>query len=404
MKCEDIKLRISEFIDNMLNEEETKMFQDHLLGCEECNIYYQNFRLMIESLNEIDLVEPPINFNEQLTKRLEKEKNSVLKNILSYKKPILAIAAMLVVAVISVPLLSNMNINRQGSQSELARDMASEEKAAGYDNNQDGDLNITSESGTNEFMALEDSAEDVGIRALKEDVSVERKIIRNGSLFLEVDAFDEVYNNIVTGVESNDGYIQSSEISYHSMNNENPEESLKSAYIVIRVPNHKFLETFNNIKALGITKEEAISGNDITEDYLNTENEIANLKIQEDRLREILKKADKVDDILRIENELNRVRGQINSMDSSLRNYDKLVSLSTISLHVRQVKPEQLQLQPVSTGILSKAKNNFINTLNKIISIGEGIFVGLFALLPIGMVLALIAVPAWTVFNRKKNK
>lgn len=404
MKCENIKLKISEYIDSMLTDEESKLFQEHLLECEECSVYYENFKMMIESLNEIDLVDPPINFNEQLQKRLVKEK-SLTRKVLAYKKPILAVAALFLVAVISLPMIGNVNLGK-GFGMKSAQDMASEENrnfevadAPQYD----GDSLKRSPSITTvEFGSASASVTDV--KQVINQNEVERKIIKRGRMSLEVDVFDKVYDSIVEKVESNNGYIQSSEIFYHFLNKERPEESLKSAHMEIRIPSHMFTEIFENIKGFGVAVEEAVTGEDITERYSDIENEVYNLRIQEVRLREILQKAELIEDILRIENELSRVRYQINSLDSSLNQYDKLVSLSTINIQLRQVRPDQVQIQSVSTGIWSKAKNNFIDSVNKIIALLEGLFVGTFLLLPIAIFIVIIAVPAWIFIKKKKNE
>ena len=414
MKCNDIKLRISEYIDNMLEEQDNIEFQNHLLECDECNMYFQNFKMMIESLNEIDLIDPPINFNEQLNKKLVKEQRSIVRGLVTYKKPLLGIAAMLLVAVVSVPMLGNLG-SPKNAQNKSNMELASEDSGR-YGTNGEESLKITSYNRAlppnttqdmdlrhNEFSVLSDSEESMRSNSIPEEMSIERKIIRNGRMSIEVETFDDIYNSIIKDIESKNGFIQSSEIFNYTLNRNKPEETLKSAQIVIRIPSQLFLETFESIKGLGTVTDEQINGQDITRSYIDMESDKYNLKIQEERLREVLKKADKVEDILRIENELSRIRGQIHQLDSNLSNYDNLVSLSTINLYIRQVKPDQVQLQPMSTGIVSKAKNSFIDSLNKMIVVGEKIFVGIFSILPIAIVLALLGIPLWSFIKKRKN-
>ena len=60
--------------------------------------------------------------------------------------------------------------------------------------------------------------------------------------------------------------------------------------------------------------------------------------IQEERILEIMKKADQVEDILNIERELNRIRTEINQRKNILKNWDQLVDYSSIEVSLREEK------------------------------------------------------------------
>jgi len=264
---------------------------------------------------------------------------------------------------------------------------------------------VAPESASAPGIAGIDQKEKLNITSTSLIDASERKIIKQGSLRIETDAFDASYEKIISLIEGKAGYLQHSQIYYRVMDRENPEASLRSAYMTLRIPSKDFTQTFGEIKALGKMINENIGGQDVTEAYRDMEREVANLEIQEERFIEILKKADKVEDILRIENELARVRSQINSLKANLNNYDKQVEMSTISLELEEVKNLTLKIQTTNDGVWKRAKNNFIKTINRIIELSQRGFIGVFGLLPALVILGAIGVPlSIYIYKRVKKR
>ena len=67
------------------------------------------------------------------------------------------------------------------------------------------------------------------------------------------------------------------------------------------------------------------------------------LQAENDRLLELMEKAESIEDIITIEQRLSNVRYQIESMEAQLRTYDNKVDYSTVHLDVSEVK----ELTPV---------------------------------------------------------
>lgn len=404
MDCNSFELNISAYLDNELTPEEKQDFEEHAKECKDCKIKYENFKIMIESLNEIEEIPLPKDFHIELGKKLRQEASTKRKNTSFSWKYIGGIAAALLVVVVSTSFLNNnKNFYNKSTQSELAapQEMAVEgdygvrnqEMTQAFDAGSGRMAGVPEESfqGVPEENYLFTTNDTVETRMVQMKTS--RKIIQRGQLTIEVENFDDVHKNVLDLVESSNGYIQHNEVYYYIQNREKPEESLKNANMELRIPSNDFSRIFEEIKALGVTVEENTSGEDITENYMDLDNQVENLKIQEERLREILKKADKVEDLLKIENELNRIRTQINYLTTTLKEYDNLVSMATINLHIRQVKNANLSLTSINDDLWNRAKNNFIHSINGIVDLLENGFVGFFGLLPLLMVLAVIGGP-----------
>lgn len=160
----------------------------------------------------------------------------------------------------------------------------------------------------------------------------ERKVISNAALTIEVDFVQAAINDIVNITIENGGFISSSSIS--DIGNDK-----KRGSIIIRVPQGNFYIAIEKIAALGTEKRRQVSGQDVTEEFIDLGARLDNLKKQEIRLQEILKMANTVKDVLEVEHELERVRGEIESLTGRLNFLNQSVEMSTILVTVIEPSP-----------------------------------------------------------------
>jgi Domain of unknown function (DUF4349) len=155
--------------------------------------------------------------------------------------------------------------------------------------------------------------------------SIDRKLIKNGSLTFKVSDMAETKKQIDKLVKETNGY-PSNEIQ------SNYDERLQSS-VTVRIPAHKFDDFINTILKLA-TKVDSknITTEDVTEEFIDTEARIKTKKELEIRYREILKQAKTVDEILSIESNLANVRTEIESAEGKLNYLKSQVSMSTINI------------------------------------------------------------------------
>ncbi len=72
MDCHDIKERLSEYIDGMLSDEEASMVKDHLAYCTDCKDTYESMLRIIEHMSQMERIEEPEAFLENVRARLER--------------------------------------------------------------------------------------------------------------------------------------------------------------------------------------------------------------------------------------------------------------------------------------------------------------------------------------------
>lgn len=160
---------------------------------------------------------------------------------------------------------------------------------------------------------------------------LDRKIISTASLTMEVENTENTFKEITQIVQISGGFISSSSI-YEVAERNNGE-------ITVKVPQKNFHSSIEQIEALGTVKSKQISGQDVTEEFIDLNARLGNLKKQETRLQEILNIATTVTDVLDVEYELERVRGEIERLTGRLNFINQSVEMSTISIRAREPTP-----------------------------------------------------------------
>jgi hypothetical protein len=164
------------------------------------------------------------------------------------------------------------------------------------------------------------------------DADTERKIIQHASLRIEVEDFKSSYDSVIDIVERYNGFISDSQL-YVSRTGR------KSGDITIRVPADKFLVVIAEIGHLGAVKSKRISGEDVTEEYIDLRARLNNSKRHERRLLEILDMANNTKEVLEVERELWRVRGEIERLTGRMNYLENRVELATVSVSLSEPEP-----------------------------------------------------------------
>lgn len=407
MNCTKFIDEISMYLDNMLDAEEKTDFEKHLDTCKTCSIEFNNLKIMLECVNEIEEIDLPSDFEAALHDRLIKEteaakrKPPFLSRVFHSRVKIAGgMAAAIAVVVISIATVNHFST---GSGMRMTYEAPTTEYSAGQSEESAEDRAMTPLDAKNDKaitfsnqISPATTAEPrvgSGQNASIGFAQSERKIIKQAALRIETDSFDASYEKILKMVDERQGFVQHSETYYRIFDRENPDASLRTSHMVLRIPSKDFNQFFNQVKTFGKVISENIGGQDITDYYRDIEREVANLEIQEERFREILMKADRVEDVLKIENEIARVRGQINSLKASLYSFDKQVEMSTLTLDLEEVKSLEAKIQVTNDGVWQRAKNSFINTVNGMIDLSQRLFIGFFGVLPALAILGAIAGP-----------
>lgn len=230
-----------------------------------------------------------------------------------------------------------------------------------------------------------------GKAAAKKEEIAERKIIKKANLRLEKKNLSQISEKIHQLVENYDGYVSDSRKWQGS-------DQRKYYTYELRVPQKDFMTVISEIKNLGKLKNEQITANDITTEYIDLKARLKNFKAQEKRYLNLLNEAKKVDDILKIEKELNRVRTNIERLQGQFKYYNNKINLATINVRIEQ--PKSIINSNSGWGIMKsfrRAISNFIDSINAIIVLIGG-------LIPWIILVSLVGFISYKVFVFKRRQ
>lgn len=158
--------------------------------------------------------------------------------------------------------------------------------------------------------------------SVNKETQEERKLIRSGSISLEVQDLKAAEASIIAWCDNFKGYI-----SYNQVQRED-------LHITAHIPSSSFDKAMEEAGQFGKLKDRQVSSEDVTESYYDLSGRLANKRILRDRLQNYLKTAKDMKDLLSIETELNGVLSEIDSMEGRLRRMSTQIDFSTVELWV----------------------------------------------------------------------
>jgi hypothetical protein len=167
---------------------------------------------------------------------------------------------------------------------------------------------------------------------------VERKIIRNATLTLEVEQPGKALQRVATIAEGRGGYIVTSDS--RQQTGDRGERAYEVITVELRVPAAQFDAALADIRAAGgsVTAQK-ITGKDVTEEYIDLEARLRTQRALEAQLLEIMKRAQAVADAVSVQRELTNVRTEIERVEGRRRFLENQSSLSTISVTLQPPAP-----------------------------------------------------------------
>lgn len=285
---------------------------------------------------------------------------------------------------------SNSNTSVKSGSQMNEGEAALEDKAYGMEDYDAGGLEYASEDAvTAETTAPSDIAQ--------VDALAGKKLIKTVNISAETMEFDQITADLTDWVNQANGYIENSSVSGRGRGS----DSLRYASYTLRIPAEQletFLTTFE-------TSVNILNRNDSTKDvtlaYTDLESHKEALTVERERLMELLEKAETMEDILAIESKLTDIRYELEYYQRQLLSYDNLVTYSTITLSLQEVK-EETQDEPES--FFGRIGAGFINSIK---NIGSGItdtVASLIIVLPYFVLIGIIVVILYVILRRIRRK
>ena len=167
--------------------------------------------------------------------------------------------------------------------------------------------------------------------------AAERKIIRNADITMEVPSTTEAQHRVTVIAESHGGFVVTSESKQRE--SIDPAQRTLDIKLVVRIPAAQFGSSLDEIKGLaGNIPEAHVTGQDVTEDFIDLEARLKTQKALELQFLEIMKDARKVTDALEVQRQIAEVRTDIEKLEGRKRFLENRSSLSTITVNIQTPK------------------------------------------------------------------
>jgi len=168
--------------------------------------------------------------------------------------------------------------------------------------------------------------------------AVDRKIIRNAEITIEVPSTTDAQHEVTSIAETHGGFVVTSEAKQRESND--PAQRTLDIKLVVRVPSNQFGRAFDEIKKLaGNTPSENVTSQDVTEDFIDLEARIKTQKALEVQFLGIMRQAIKIADALEVQRQIAEVRTDIEKLEGRKRFLENRSSLSTINVNIQTPKP-----------------------------------------------------------------
>lgn len=180
---------------------------------------------------------------------------------------------------------------------------------------------------------------------------LEKKIIKDGRIGIEVQALNKAKFSIDAIVKKLDGYYAK-----ENLNNASWETAYK---LIIRVPSSNFEKLIAEIEqGNGEIKYKEIDARDVTDQFVDLETRLENKRNYLKRYTALLNQAKTIKEILEIEEKIRRLEEEVESTTGRLKYLNNQVSFSTLELELTKERNYDYQSQK-RTGFFKRTAQAF---------------------------------------------
>ncbi len=158
----------------------------------------------------------------------------------------------------------------------------------------------------------------------------ERLVIKTADISLQVESVREAETAVRAKVQALGGYVVKAE-------NSGSDQDM-TARITFRVPAQRFDEALAGVQ--GLAKKvlaRTVSGDDVTEEFVDLQSRLRNLEATRDRLLTFLQKAATVEEALKVNESLSQVQGEVEQVRGRIEYLKQSAALSTVTVALAPV-------------------------------------------------------------------
>ena len=190
------------------------------------------------------------------------------------------------------------------------------------------------------------------------------QLIKSAEISLQVKSIEESSKAISNLVKQQQGDIL--ELQDFRFGNSDIAQSVS---LKIRIPQERLDLIIEAIAQLGIVKGRSLKAEDVSNQLVDLQARLKNLRQTEVQLQEILKQTGSVGDVLKVTQELSRVREAIEQIDAQLTNLKNQVAYSTVRVNLSSA----IATIPPQSDLGTQIQNTWNSSTSSLISVSIGL-------------------------------
>lgn len=228
--------------------------------------------------------------------------------------------------------------------------------------------------------------------AATEGVPPEQKVMYQANVTMRVSRFEHARKQMEKESLKLGGYLVNGSES-------RSDQTLRGTF-VFRIPQDRFQDFLSVLEKLALEiPSKQINGTDITEEYVDLKSRLRAKQAVEKRLLELMKQADKPEDLLNITKHLSQVQEEIETIKGRIRYLDNRTAYATVTVHLEQ----PVVLENPDGELWQQITQSFLDSIAWLLNAFRKSLVLLAAALPPLLILAVIGIPLWQWYRRRKS-
>lgn len=221
---------------------------------------------------------------------------------------------------------------------------------------------------------------------------IDRKVIYTADLRIEVKEYQQAVNDIQTEVADRGGYVVDTSMQ------EGTEDDSTNGQITARIPQDQF-QAFIQVVEDGSSKvvESSVSGQDVTEEYIDLESRLESKQVVEERLLSFMEGAEATEDLLAISDDLANVQGEIEEITGRMNYLENKTDLATVTIHMEE---NNVTISGDDLNTWEQMKDQFMKSINVVISVFSRIFVFFIGSLPILLIVGIVGMGGFLIYRK----
>lgn len=254
----------------------------------------------------------------------------------------------------------------------------------------------------------EEYAGDTGSGGSKESALREQdgqKIVYTGNLSIQTLEYDKSAASIRKKIKDAGGFSEAEserDNDYYWYSRSSGSGNTRYLSITARIPSEKFEDFINSLTGDGKVMSRSVNAENISQVYANKETYKKSLEKEQERLLEMMDKAQTIEEMITVESRLSEVERQLNVYKTDLAQMDKDVEFSTVYIELQEVKRYTEEVSSTTFG--EELKYAFEDAINSFKNFCEGIILFVVRNFPYLIILAVIIVLIVRAIGRSRAK